>query len=65
MTIFGKCPVCEENATVKPELSTKEYKVFICENNHTFRKKLNENPEDDDKEIWDHLPEWARMFKHA
>lgn len=63
MAIFHKCPICGEFAFIKPELGDKEYKVFMCEKGHEFRKTLNKDVKEvEDKEVWDQMPEWARVL---
>lgn len=63
MTIFSKCPVCGELASVQPELGDKEHRAFKCENDHEFKKALNKGVKEvEDKEIWNHMPEWARCL---
>ena len=62
MAIFHKCPVCGEQAIVKPELGNKEQRVFQCGNGHTFKKDVNEKLEADDKEVMEHMPDWARKI---
>ncbi len=60
MAIFSKCPVCGELAFVQPEMGDKEHRAFKCENGHEFKKALNKDVKEvEDKEIWDHMPEWA------
>lgn len=61
MSVFRKCPVCGETATVVPEMGTEGQKVFRCANQHQFTEEKNQT---EDEEIWDHMPEWAQMFKH-
>lgn len=63
MAIFCKCPVCGESAVVKPELADQENRVFKCENGHEFKKVLNNDVKEvEDKEIWDHMPKWAKTL---
>ena len=62
MTIFKNCPICGEVASVIPELGDKEYRVFQCKNGHQFKKKKKNEPMDEDDEIWDHMPEWAKKL---
>jgi len=63
MAIFHKCPVCGEQAIVKPELGDKEHRAFKCENGHEFKKALNKDGKEvEDKEIWDHMPGWAKTL---
>ena len=66
MAVFEKCPTYGEFAFVKSELGDTEYKVFLCNNNHQFKKKIGEKQESkDDKEVWKHMPEWARILKEV
>ena len=62
MAIFGKCPVCGELASVQPELGDKDHRAFKCENGHEFKKPVKEALNVEDKEIWDHMPEWAKTL---
>jgi len=62
MAIFSKCPVCGEFAFIKPELGNKENKVFECENGHQFKNPIKKGVNEEDKEVWDHMPEWARVL---
>ena len=62
MAIFDKCPVCGEFAFVQPELGDKEHRVFRCGNDHQFKKPVKEVMKSDDREVWDHMPKWARML---
>ena len=60
MAIFDKCPVCGELASVQPEMGNKEHRFFRCGNGHTFKKDVK--PKVDDKEVMDHMPEWAKTL---
>ncbi|MFX0210045.1 MAG: hypothetical protein ACFFDT_28955, partial [Candidatus Hodarchaeota archaeon] len=60
--VFHKCPVCGEFAFIQPELGDKENNVFKCEKGHTFKKEVKRKPKIDDKEVWDHMPEWAKTL---
>jgi len=62
MAIFHRCPVCGEYAIVKPELGDLEHRFFRRGNGHTFKKGVKGVPRVDDREVMDHMPEWARML---
>jgi hypothetical protein len=63
MGIFNTCPECGELGIVQPELGKENYKIFKCSNGHHFKKELNEKSYNDEKEIMDHMPEWARKLQ--
>ncbi|GAI43609.1 unnamed protein product [marine sediment metagenome] len=66
MAIFHKCPMCGELTFVQPEMGDKEHRFFKCGNGHEFKKPQNKDlKEAEDKEVWDHMPEWARMLKNV
>ena len=62
MALFQKCPVCGVFAFVQPEMADKKNRIFKCGNGHVFKEKIQKKPETDDKEVMDHLPEWARIL---
>ena len=62
MAVFGKCPLCEETTVVKPELVKNNNKVFMCENGHQFKISPEMSEKDVSQDIWNHMPEWARML---
>lgn len=62
MAVFDKCPECGEFAFVDPDLGDKKHRVFRCENNHQFKKPIIKAKNAEDKEVWDHMPKWARML---
>jgi len=39
-----------------------KYRIFQCGNGHTFKKDVNETLEANDKEVMEHMPEWARKI---
>ena len=57
MAVFHKCPVCGEFAFIQPELGGEEYKAFKCENGHEFKNPINKGVKEEDKEVWDKMPE--------
>jgi len=61
MAVFTKCPICGEFAFIQPELCDVNCRVFKCENGHTFKKKISREPKD--TEIWNSLPEWAKLLE--
>lgn len=63
--IFEKCPVCGELAFVKSELCNSPQRVFECEKGHVFKKKVEDKPKTNDEEIWENMPEWAKLLKEA
>jgi acetyl-CoA carboxylase beta subunit len=62
MAIFDKCPECGENAVVQPELGKENYRIFKCNNGHKFKKEFNNKSLSDEKDIMEHMPEWARKL---
>ena len=62
MAVFCKCPVCGENAKVKPELATPYKGVFRCENGHQFEINMEKPEKAVSQDIWDHMPKWAQML---
>ena len=62
MAVFCRCPICGENAIVKPELAKNEKRVFRCENGHQFEITLEKPEKAVSQDIWDHMPKWAQML---
>lgn len=62
MTIFCKCPVCGASSTVNPEMVNKKHRFFKCENNHDFMINIEKQAKSTSQDLWDHMPEWARML---
>ena len=63
MTIFDTCPECGELGIVQLELGKENYKIFKCSNGHHFKRGLDNKSNGDEKEIMDHMPEWARKLQ--
>ncbi len=55
MSIFQKYPICGAFAFAQPNCE------FKCENDHAF--KLTKSEKNIDDEVWEHMPEWARLLK--
>jgi len=65
MRVFEKCPVCGEFAFVQPEYSNAYKRVFRCDSGHLFRKNIRAEIKPEEKELWEAMPEWAKILRNC